>query len=105
MILPGSKNTRGDLAFLMAQGWAPALAKHLRYGGKVIGICGGFQMLGTSVDDPHGVESRLKSITGVVDSGIFADVAKMVIVAEGSSLTGARFGLKPCSAQSAGTLS
>jgi adenosylcobyric acid synthase len=56
IILPGSKNTRADLAWLHAQGWPAQLARHLRYGGKVIGICGGFQMLGQSVDDPHGVE-------------------------------------------------
>ena len=56
VILPGSKNTRGDLAWLKQQGWPAYLAKHLRYGGKVIGICGGFQMLGESVRDPLGVE-------------------------------------------------
>jgi adenosylcobyric acid synthase len=56
IILPGSKNTRADLEWLHAQGWSEALKKHLRYGGKLIGICGGFQMLGTSVADPHGVE-------------------------------------------------
>lgn len=56
IILPGSKNTRADLAWLREQGWAAALKKHVRYGGKVIGICGGFQMLGRSVADPHGVE-------------------------------------------------
>ena len=56
VILPGSKNTRGDLAWLQHEGWPAYLAKHLRYGGKVIGICGGFQMLGSSVRDPLGVE-------------------------------------------------
>ena len=56
LVLPGSKNTRADLAWLRAQGWDQYIARHLRYGGKVIGICGGFQMLGTSVADPHGVE-------------------------------------------------
>ena len=56
VILPGSKNTRGDLAWLQQQGWPAYLAKHLRYGGKVLGICGGFQMLGQSVRDPLGVE-------------------------------------------------
>jgi adenosylcobyric acid synthase len=56
IILPGSKNTRGDLAWLHAQGWPDRIRRHLRYGGKVIGICGGFQMLGARVDDPHGVE-------------------------------------------------
>jgi adenosylcobyric acid synthase len=56
IILPGSKNTREDLAFLLQQGWQAALDKHLRYGGKVIGICGGYQMLGQIISDPHGVE-------------------------------------------------
>ena len=56
IILPGSKNTRGDLAWLETQGWPAQIARHLRYGGKVIGVCGGFQMLGRSVHDPHGVE-------------------------------------------------
>ncbi|MGH8854081.1 MAG: cobyric acid synthase [Telluria sp.] len=56
VILPGSKNTRADLAWLQSQGWPAQLARHLRYGGKVIGICGGFQMLGRSVADPHGLE-------------------------------------------------
>jgi len=56
IILPGSKNTRADLTYLNAQGWPQALKKHVRYGGKLIGICGGFQMLGQSIADPHGVE-------------------------------------------------
>ena len=56
IILPGSKNTRADLASLREGGWPAAIARHLRYGGKVIGICGGFQMLGRSVADLHGVE-------------------------------------------------
>jgi len=56
LIIPGSKNTRGDLDWLLQQGWGDYISRHLRYGGKVIGICGGFQMLGTSVADPHGVE-------------------------------------------------
>ena len=56
LILPGSKNTRGDLAWLLDQGWGDYITRHLRYGGKVIGICGGFQMLGRTVSDPHGAE-------------------------------------------------
>lgn len=58
IILPGSKNTRSDLAWLKAQGWPAAIARHLRYGGKVIGICGGFQMLGATIADPLGVEGH-----------------------------------------------
>ncbi|AKZ63589.1 cobyric acid synthase [Herbaspirillum hiltneri N3] len=65
IILPGSKNTRNDLAWLRQQGWPDAIGKHLRYGGKVIGICGGFQMLGASVDDPHGVEGAPGSMKGL----------------------------------------
>jgi adenosylcobyric acid synthase len=56
IVLPGSKNTRADLEWLLRQGWKDAIHRHLRYGGKVIGICGGFQMLGRFVDDPDGVE-------------------------------------------------
>jgi adenosylcobyric acid synthase len=61
IILPGSKNTRGDLAWLQAHGWPEHIRRHLRYGGKVIGICGGFQMLGTKVVDPDGVETAADS--------------------------------------------
>jgi len=65
IILPGSKNTRGDLAWLHAQGWPDAIARHLRYGGKVIGVCGGFQMLGTLVRDPQGVEGSAGDSPGL----------------------------------------
>jgi len=56
VILPGSKSTRGDLAFLRAQGWDVDLAAHVRRGGHVLGICGGYQMLGRRVQDPSGIE-------------------------------------------------
>lgn len=56
IVLPGSKAVRADLEWLRAQGWAPALARHLRYGGKIIGLCGGYQMLGQSIADPDGRE-------------------------------------------------
>ncbi|GLQ50414.1 cobyric acid synthase [Dyella flava] len=58
IVLPGSKSTRADLAWLRAQGWDRAIAKHLRYGGKLIGICGGLQMLGRTIHDPLGIESE-----------------------------------------------
>jgi adenosylcobyric acid synthase len=58
IILPGSKNTRADLAWMVEQGWPQALNRHLRYGGKLIGLCGGYQMLGRSVADPYGVEGE-----------------------------------------------
>ncbi|MEX3014689.1 cobyric acid synthase [Gymnodinialimonas hymeniacidonis] len=56
VIIPGSKSTRGDLAFLRAQGWDTDLQAHIRRGGYVLGICGGYQMLGTSISDPDGIE-------------------------------------------------
>lgn len=65
IILPGSKNVRADLLFMRQQGWDNAIFKHLRYGGKVIGICGGYQMLGQMIDDPHGVEDIAGSIKGL----------------------------------------
>jgi adenosylcobyric acid synthase len=58
IILPGSKNTCADLAWLIAHGWKSALMSHLRYGGKVIGICGGYQMLGKTIDDPYQLEGK-----------------------------------------------
>ncbi|MCP9758823.1 cobyric acid synthase [Aquitalea sp. S1-19] len=65
IILPGSKNTRSDLAFLRAQGWDAAISRHLRYGGKVIGICGGYQMLGAQIHDPDGLEGAAGSSSGL----------------------------------------
>lgn len=56
VILPGSKSVRADLQWLRTHGWESYLTRHLRYGGKVIGICGGFQMLGHRVADPLGLE-------------------------------------------------
>ena len=56
VILPGSKSVRADLEWLRAHRWPEYLARHLRYGGKVLGICGGMQMLGTAIADPEGVE-------------------------------------------------
>jgi adenosylcobyric acid synthase len=56
LILPGSKSVQHDLAWLREQGHETAIARHLRYGGKLIGICGGLQMLGTALHDPLGLE-------------------------------------------------
>lgn len=64
IVLPGSKSVRADLAWLRAHGWDAALHRHLRYGGKLIGICGGLQMLGTRIDDPLGIEGPPGSSAG-----------------------------------------
>lgn len=65
IILPGSKNVLGDLNFLINEGWDNQIKRHLRYGGKVLGICGGMQMLGNIIYDPEGVESSLKRVNGL----------------------------------------
>ncbi len=58
IVLPGSKNTSGDLAWLRAQGLDRAVAAHAANGGAVLGICGGLQMLGEALIDPHGVDGN-----------------------------------------------
>ena len=58
IILPGSKNVRQDLFELKRHGWQNLIQKHLRYGGKLLGICGGYQMLGKRVSDPYGIEGE-----------------------------------------------
>ena len=65
IILPGSKSVRSDLASLRAAGWDAAIKQHLRYGGKLIGICGGLQMLGQHVHDPLGIEGEAGSSAGL----------------------------------------
>lgn len=56
VIIPGSKSTMSDLAYIRAQGWDIDLTAHVRRGGRVMGLCGGYQMLGNSISDPHGME-------------------------------------------------
>jgi adenosylcobyric acid synthase len=56
VLLPGSKATRADLAALRREGWDIDILAHARKGGAVLGLCGGFQMLGRRVADPHGIE-------------------------------------------------
>ena len=56
VLLPGSKATLADLGALRAEGWDVDLAAHVRAGGAVVGLCGGFQMLGTRIEDPDGRE-------------------------------------------------
>jgi cobyric acid synthase len=56
VVLPGTKSTRGDLDFLRRQGWDIDIAAHVRRGGAVLGLCGGYQMLGRAIEDPDGIE-------------------------------------------------
>jgi adenosylcobyric acid synthase len=82
IILPGSKNTRGDLAWLRAWGWDRQLLRHVRHGGKVIGICGGFQMLGELVDDPLGLEGEAGTTPGLGLLAVRTSLARAKRLAE-----------------------
>jgi adenosylcobyric acid synthase len=70
ILLPGSKSTISDLTFLRDQGWDIDIAAHLRRGGMVMGLCGGYQMLGTRLDDPDGVEGPAGDTPGLGHLGV-----------------------------------
>jgi adenosylcobyric acid synthase len=65
VIIPGSKATIADLAFLRVQGWDIDIAAHVRRGGRVLGLCSGYQMLGRTIDDPDGVEGAPGLVAGL----------------------------------------
>ena len=65
VVIPGSKSTIGDLHRLKANGWDRQLTLHISRGGHVLGICGGYQMLGTKVSDPLGIEGSVREIDGL----------------------------------------
>jgi adenosylcobyric acid synthase len=93
VILPGSKATLADLSFLRAEGWDVDLAAHLRRGGRVLGICGGYQMLGRRIADPEGVEGPPGDAAGLglleVETVLTAD--KVLRPVRGHGLEGAEF--------------
>jgi adenosylcobyric acid synthase len=65
IILPGSKATIGDLDFLRGEGWDIDILAHRRHGGRVLGICGGYQILGQSIADPRGMEGPPRQVAGL----------------------------------------
>ena len=65
VIIPGSKSTISDLAYLREQGWDVDIKAHVRRGGMVLGLCGGYQMLGRSISDPKGVEGPVGKVEGL----------------------------------------
>lgn len=65
VLIPGSKSTIADLAFFRAQGWDIDLHAHIRRGGHVLGICGGYQMLGREIADPDGIEGAAATVPGL----------------------------------------
>ena len=77
VIIPGSKSTVSDLAALRKEGWDIDLLAHVRRGGLVLGLCGGYQMLGRLVSDPHGLEGTPGSTPGLglldVETTLLAD--------------------------------
>ena len=88
VILPGTKSTLGDLAFLRAQGWDIDLMAHHRRGGHVLGICGGYQMLGREIDDPSGadgVAGRARGL-GLLDVATVMSPDKRVVRVTGTAM-------------------
>lgn len=65
IIIPGSKSTVGDLQRFRENGWEVDLQQHRRHGGHIIGICGGYQMLGKTVSDPYGIEGSAQTVAGL----------------------------------------
>jgi adenosylcobyric acid synthase len=65
IVLPGSKSTIADFKTLREVGWDIDIAAHVRRGGHVLGLCGGYQMLGVSIADPHGIEGPAGSVPGL----------------------------------------
>jgi adenosylcobyric acid synthase len=96
VLLPGSKSTISDLAFLHAQGWDIDIAAHVRRGGRVLGLCGGYQMLGRRISDPDGVEGAPGGVDGLglldVETVLTADKTAAPVagrhIGSGESITG-----------------
>jgi adenosylcobyric acid synthase len=65
ILLPGSKATIDDLATLRAEGWDIDIKAYVRRGGRVLGLCGGYQMLGMRISDPHGIEGSPRVVDGL----------------------------------------
>jgi adenosylcobyric acid synthase len=82
IIIPGSKSTIGDLAFLRAQGWDIDIKAHVRRGGHVLGLCGGYQMLGKTIADPDGVDGS----PGTVDGLGLLDIATLMSADKSTTL-------------------
>jgi adenosylcobyric acid synthase len=93
VLLPGSKATIADLETLRAEGWDIDLAAHIGRGGRVLGICGGFQMLGRTISDPDGIEGPPRTVEGLglLDAVTVLTAGKALRRVSGSAL-GAPFG-------------
>ncbi len=85
VVLPGSKSTVADLAWLHRTGLADAVRAHAGDGRPVLGICGGYQMLGRTIDDPHGVEGGSAAGLGLLDLEIAFDPVKHLATPTGTA--------------------
>lgn len=65
IVIPGTKSTIADMEFVRSQGWDVDIHSHVRHGGRVLGICGGYQMLGRTISDPDGIEGPPRTIPGL----------------------------------------
>ena len=94
ILLPGSKSTIDDLLALRSAGWDVDIAAHVRHGGRVLGLCGGYQMLGKRISDPHGIEGapRLVEGLGLLDVATEFSTEKSLLEVEGTlAASGAAF--------------
>jgi adenosylcobyric acid synthase len=65
IVIPGTKSTIADMEFVRSQGWDVDILSHVRHGGRVLGICGGYQMLGRTISDPNGIEGPPRTVPGL----------------------------------------
>ena len=88
VLIPGSKNTIADLAFFRAQGWDVDLAAHVRRGGHVLGLCGGYQMLGQRISDPMGLEGMPCEVEGLGYLDVETEMrpAKQLAISQGAHI-------------------
>jgi adenosylcobyric acid synthase len=94
ILLPGSKSTIDDLAALRVAGWDKDIAAHVRHGGRVLGLCGGYQMLGKRISDPHGIEGAPRTVEGLglLDVETEFSTEKSLLEVEGTlAASGAHF--------------
>jgi adenosylcobyric acid synthase len=64
IVIPGTKSTIADMEFMRGQGWDIDVLAHVRHGGRVVGVCGGYQMLGRTISDPNGIEGPPRTVAG-----------------------------------------
>ena len=100
ILLPGSKSTIGDLQALRAAGWDIDIKAHVRRGGRVLGLCGGYQMLGTRLDDPDGTEGPAGAVDGLglleVETVLGGDKALLEVDRHGTARAAQRCAATRC---------